>query len=359
MFVLQWLHGLRALGHRILFVNFVEPQLAEHREAAQEYFAGVMERWWHHSRAALIDADSLRSLWGVSSEGVRQAAREADALITLAISGQREPPSLLADIRPRILVDTDPGYTHLWSQLGGSPEEIFGVHDLYFTVGANVGTPRCALPTFGLQWIPTWNPVVLEFWSHEAPIVRGHFTTIADWWGQAYVEFEGKMLGPKREEFVKFLDLPQISGETITLELDIPPGDADIERLERHGWRIESPALVVSPEGYANWVTGSLGEFSCAKGGYVGTRCGWFSDRSACYLAAGRPVVVQETGFSDVLPTGEGLFAVRTPEEAAEAFQVIRADYAHHSKAARRIAVEHFSSAHILPRLLAQAGIAD
>jgi len=111
-------------------------------------------------------------------------------------------------------------------------------------------------------------------------------------------------------------------------------------------------------EGYTDWVTGPLGEFSCAQRVYVGTRCGWFSDRSACYLAAGRPVVVQDTGFSDVLPTGEGLFAVRTPEEAAEAFHAIRRDYPHHSKAARRIAVEHFDSVQVLPRLLAKAGIA-
>ena len=114
---------------------------------------------------------------------------------------------------------------------------------------------------------------------------------------------------------------------------------------------------MASPEGYADWVTGSLGEFSCAKGVYVGTRCGWFSDRSACYLAASRPVVVQETGLADVLPTGEGLFAVRTPEEAAEAFHAIRRDYPRHSQAARRIAVEHFDSAQVLPRLLAEVGI--
>jgi hypothetical protein len=199
--------------------------------------------------------------------------------------------------------------------------------------------------------------VVLDFWRHNTPIVRDHFTTIADWWGQKYLEFEGKVLGPKREEFLKFLDLPQRSGEIITLALDIPPMDTDIERLESHGWRLESPALVVSPEGYTDWIMGSLGEFSCAKGVYVGTHCGWFSDRSACYLAAGRPVVVQDTGFADVLPTGEGLFAVRTPEEAAEAFHAIRLDYPRHSQAARRIAEEYFDSALVLARLLAEVGI--
>jgi hypothetical protein len=310
MFVLQWLRGLHALGHHVLFVNFVEQQPAEWLDAAREYFTRVMESWWHPSRAALILGAPFRSLCGVSVEDVNKTAREADALLTLAISGRQEPLSLLADIRPRILVDQDPGYTHLWGQLVGSAEKIFGVHDLYFTVGANIGTPRCALPTFGLHWIPTWNPVILDFWRHEATIVRDQFTTIADWWGQSYLEFEGRILGPKRDEFLKFLDLPRSSGEIINLVLDISPGDPDIQMLERHGWRIESPALVVSPGGYADWVTGSFGEFSCTKGVYVGTRCGWFSDRSACYLAAGRPVVVQEMlrdmkkrGNLDRLPT--------------------------------------------------------
>jgi hypothetical protein len=358
MFVLQWLRGLQALGHHALFVNFVAPQPAKCLAAAQEYFARVMQTWWHPSRAALISSDSFQSLWGVSLEGVRQTAREADALLTIAICGQREPPELLADIRPRILVDQDPGYTHLWSQISGSPEEIFGVHDLYCTVGVNIGTPRCALPTFGWRWVPVWNPVVLDFWEPNAPIVRDHFTTIADWWGQNYLEFEGQVLGPKREEFLMFLALPRQSGESLTLALDIPPEDADLERLAQHGWQIESPALVASPEAYVDWVTGSRGEFSCAKGVYVGTGCGWFSDRSACYLAAGRPVVVQETGFSDVLPTGEGLFAVHTPAEATEAFQAIRRDYARHSKAARRLAAEYFDAAQVLPHLLAEAVIA-
>src|SRR5262249_44550384 len=146
---------------RVLFVNFVDPEPTGLLNAAQQYFEGVIGRWWYHSRAALITSESFQSLWGVNNEGVLQAIREADALITIAISGQREPPELVAGIRPRILIDQDPGYTHLWAQLSGSPEEIFGVHDLYCTLGTNIGTTRSELPTFGWRWIPTWNPVVL------------------------------------------------------------------------------------------------------------------------------------------------------------------------------------------------------
>jgi hypothetical protein len=345
---------LHELGHDVLFVNWVEQEPAA---AAQRYLARVMETWWHPSRAALVMGESLRPLWGVGADHVSKVARRADALITVAISGRKHPPSVLADIRPRILVDQDPGYSHLWAELVGSADQVFGVHDVYFTVGANVGTPRCAVPTFGLRWIPTWNPVVLDLWRPEAPIVRNQFTTIADWWGGKYLEFEGHVLGPKREEFLRFLDLPRRSGESIHLALDIPPGDPDIQMLEGYGWEVASPALVESPEGYADWIGTSLGEFSCAKGVYVGTQCGWFSDRSACYLAAGRPVVVQDTGFGHLLPAREGLFAVRNVEEATEAFRAIRRDYARHAKAARRIAVEHFHAARVLAPLLAEAGI--
>ena len=354
MFVLQWLRGLHELGHDVLFVNWAE---REPPAVAQRYLAQVMETWWHPSRTALVVGESFRPLWGAGADQVSKVARRADGLITVAIAGGEQPPSPLADIRPRILVDQDPGYSHLWAQLVGSADKVFGVHDLYFTVGANVGTSRCAVPTFGLRWIPTWNPVALDVWKPEAPVVRDQFTTIADWWGGKYLEFEGRVFGPKREEFLKFLDLPRHSGENIHLALDIPPGDPDIRMLECHGWEVESPALLVSPEGYAGWIGASLGEFSCAKGVYVGTQCGWFSDRSACYLAAGRPVVVQDTGFGHLLPTREGLFAVRNLEEATEAFHAIRRDYPRHSKAARRIAVEHFQAAHVLPRLLAEAGI--
>jgi hypothetical protein len=356
VFVLQWLRGLQALGHRVLFVNHVEGD-AERLAGARQRFAQVVDAWWHASRAALIAADPWRSLWGASVESVAAVAREADALITLSISGRPEPPAILADVRPRILVDTDPGYTQLWSQVTGAPEKVFGLHDVYFTVGGNIGTSRCALPTFGVRWIPTRPPVLLDLWKPETPIARDHFTTVADWWGEGYLEFEGRVLGPKREEFLRFLDLPARCGEAIHPVLDIPPGDPDLELLEDHGWKVESPARVVSPEGYVDWVAGSCGEFSCAKGVYVGTRCGWFSDRSACYLAAGRPVVAQETGFSDVLPAGEGLFAVRTLDEAAVAVRAIRRDYRRHARAARQLAVEHFDSARVLTQLLVEAGI--
>jgi glycosyltransferase involved in cell wall biosynthesis len=189
------------------------------------------------------------------------------------------------------------------------------------------------------------------------PVVRDRFTTVADWRGYGYLEFEGQILGPKAEEFQKFLDLPRLAGEGVGIALNIDPEDEDLPLLRSSGWVVESPDVVSDPGRYRDFVAGSVGEFSCVKGGYAGTNSGWFSDRSACYLAAGRPVVLQATGFADLLPTGRGLFSVATAEEAAEAIRAVRRDYALHSAAARAIAAEHFDSRKVVGRLLKDLGL--
>jgi hypothetical protein len=357
MHVLQWLHGFRRLGHRVLFVEFLKEDPGDAREAAVRYFHQTMAEWWDPACSALIVAGSLESLYGPGVEQVARVAGEAAALITLAAHYRRQPYPLVEKIRPRVLIEQDPGYTHLWAAEGGDPADIFGEHDIYFTVGTNVGTPRCSLPTFGIDWRPMWYPIVLEWWPTGRPQTRNHFTTIADWRGYGYLEFEGQMLGPKAEEFRKFLRLPQLIGEPLEIAILIDPEDPDVTLLQEHGWKLESTAAVAGPARFRDYIAGSLGEFSCTKGGYVGTHSGWFSDRSAAYLAAGRPVVLQATGFEDLLPTGRGLFAVATVEEAAEAIHEVRRDYARHSAAARALAEEYFDCVKIAGRVLAAAGI--
>jgi hypothetical protein len=287
---------------------------------------------------------------------VAEVAGRAAGLITLAAHYRAVPYPLVGGVRPRVLIETDPGYTHLWAVDGG-PAVVFGEHDVYFTVGVNIGTPRSKLPTFGLNWKPVWHPVMLEWWAQDRPVTRDRFTTIADWRGYGYLEFEGQILGPKAEEFRKFIRLPELVGEPLEIAILIDEDDPDVAYLQGHGWRLEGTEVVASPERFRDYIAGSVGEFSCAKGGYVGTHSGWFSDRSACYLAAGRPVVLQAAGFEDVLPTGRGLFAVRDVGEAAEAIKAIRRDYALHSRAARELAREFFDTDEVLPSLLKEAGI--
>ncbi|MCA1689009.1 MAG: hypothetical protein LC720_00710, partial [Actinobacteria bacterium] len=343
----------RRLGHEVLFLEFLDERPDP---AARAYFEMVLRGRWEPQRASLLDAASGIAHAGLGSTEVADFAARADGLISLAAHYRRDPWPLLADVRPRVLIEQDPGYTHLWAA-DGDPLDIFGEHDVHFTVGANVGSPRSPIPTCGIAWRPLWPPVVCDWWSPGAPVVHDRFTTIGAWRDYGYLELDGEVMGPKVEEFAKFMDLPRRANETLELTLAIDDDDPDRELLERNGWRLEDPRVVGSPDGYRDYITGSLGEFSCAKGGYVGTRSGWFSDRSACYLAAGRPVVVQATGFEEILPTGEGAFAVHDVAEAAEAIAEIRRDYARHSRAARALALEYFAAEPLLSRMLAEAGL--
>ncbi|HKB41313.1 MAG TPA: hypothetical protein VKD72_33115 [Gemmataceae bacterium] len=356
VYLLQWLHGLERLGHRVFFLEFLKEDPGAARESLVRYLGKVITAWWHPEQCALLVEGSLASLYGPSAARVAGIAAEADAVITLAAHYRRSGYPLIERVRPRILVEQDPGYTHLWAA-GGDPADVYGEHDLYFTVGGNVGSSRCALPTLGICWHPTWNPVVLDWWSPARPVTRDRFTTVADWRGYGYLEYEGQILGPKAEEFRKFINLPVLAGEEIEIALNIDPDDPDLRLLRDRGWRVESPDVAATPAGYRDYVAGSASEFSCVKGGYSGTRCGWFSDRSACYLAAGRPVVLQATGFADLLPTGRGLFSVRTAEEAAEAIRAVRRDYTLHSEAARSIAREYLDSDRVIGALLKVAGL--
>jgi hypothetical protein len=358
MYLLQWLQAFERLGHDVVLVEFLKEDPGAARASLVRYFGDVVESWSRPDRAALIVEPTRESLYGLDAPAVARVADRAVAVVTLAAHYRREPYPLIDRVRPRILIEQDPGYTHLWAA-GGDPADIFGEHDVYFTVGGNIGTPRCSLPTFGLDWHPVWNPVVLDWWSPDGPVTRDRFTTVADWRAYGYLEFEGRILGPKAEEFRKFFRLPSIAGEAVEVALNIDPQDPDLTELRNHGWLIEGPALVATPALYRDYVAGSAGEFSCVKGGYAGTNGGWFSDRSACYLAAGRPVVLQGTGFADLLPTGRGLFSVGSPEEAAEAIQAVRRDYALHSAAAQALAREHFDAAKIGRRVLAEAGIRE
>lgn len=352
---LHWLEGLRRLGHDVYFFEF----LAERPPAtAVRYFEEVLDGWWSLEHAACLVEPTLESVSGLDARAVREIAGRADAVLALCAQYRREPRPLIDSVRPRVLFDADPAYTNLWAAAEEDPADVYGEHDFYFTVGLNIGSSRCAVPTLGLDWRPLAPPVVLDWWPQGRPITRDRFTSIGVWRDYGgYLEFQDQILGPKSDEFHTFIALPSLVDEPLELAFGIDEDDPDLELLHDNGWLIEDPEIVYSPAQYLEYVGGSAGEFTCANGGYVGTHSGWFSDRSACYLAAGRPVVLQATGFEDVLPTGEGLFAVGTVEEAAEAIHTLRADYARHSRAARELAREHLASDVILRRMLDQIGI--
>ena len=352
MYALQWLHGLRLLGHEVLYYD----RISDRPEAAA-LFGQIVERWWD-SRLAVAMRPTGESVFGPSVAEIEAFARDAAGIISLGCQFSADPDPWLASVRPRVLIDQDPGFSQLWAMEASSIEDVLGRHDLYFTVGANIGTARSSLPTLGINWRPIWNPVVTEWWKPAAPRRCDRFTTIAGLWLNGYQPFEGVMSGPKAEELRRFLRLPALAGEPIEIALESSSGDELVGDLVQNGWRVESAEAVAStPESYREYVADSAGEFSCVKGLYVASRSGWFSDRSACFLAAGRPVVIQDTGIQDILPTGAGIFPVATAEAAADAIRQIRMDYERQSKIARQIAIDQFDARRVLPMLLEAMGL--
>ena len=203
----------------------------------------------------------------------------------------------------------------------------FAGHSHFVTVGQAIGDPGCEVPTCGLKWITTPQPIVLEHWPATGRITQDALTTVANWRGYGSIEHEGVFYGQKAHSLREFFSLPTLRRKASLLALAIHPEESkDLAALQANGWRLVDPAgWPHTPAGYQRFVQGSKAEFGIAKSGYVAARCGWFSDRSVCYLASGRPVIAQETGFSPFLPVGAGLFAFETIDDVLAASRPSRA----------------------------------
>jgi hypothetical protein len=347
--VLQYVLGLRRLGHDVRFVEPI-PGDGDFPSDVARYFRGVVERLGLAGEAALLRPGRRETL-GLSYPALRRFAQDADLVLNL--SGLLREPELMEAADLRVYVDLDPAFTQLWAEVAGIDMGFDG-HDRFVTVGLELGREGCPIPTCGRTWIPTLQPVVLDEWPRGEAIRHDALTTVANWRGYGSVEYQGVFHGQKAHSLRGLLRLPERTSQRFLLALAIAEGDArDRRALETAGWELVTPALVAStPDRYREFVQGSRGEFGFAKTGYVESRSGWFSDRSACYLAAGRPVLAQETGFSRHLPTGEGLIAFSDEEEALAGVESLRSRYARHSRRARDLAVAHFHSDRVLTRLL-------
>ena len=348
---LNWALGLARLGFRVVFVEQINaPPPAR---GSIEYFRAVTNRFGLRDATLL---DGSRSLVGPSRESVRMLARHAALFVNL--SGNLRDLSLVEECARKVYVDLDPGYTQFW-HADGIDVGLRG-HDHHVTVGARIGAPKCSVPTSGIDWIPTAPPVVLVSW----PVVQvgsGRFTTVASWRG-AYgpIERDGHVFGQKAHEFRRVRELPRRAPFAFELALAIDPEDAvDRAHLVEAGWRLVDPGEVAfDPERFREYVHGSSAEFSVAQGIYVETRCGWFSDRTAAYLSAGKPALVQDTGLDGEIEVGKGLVLFRTLDEAIAGATAIAADYAAHCRGARSLAEKHFDSDVVLGRLLDLIGAA-
>jgi hypothetical protein len=349
---MSWVRGLQALGLDVWFVEELSAA-PEDDSPALAWFRSVTERFGLRDRAALLAAGE--ALAGPPLDELVGVAEEATLV---NISGHLALPRLFGAFRRRAMVDIDPGFTQFW-HAAGNPGAKVAEHELHFTIGELIGTPGCPIPTGGIDWRPVRQPVTLEDW----PVVDGErdrFTSVGTWRGPfGPVEHEGRTFGLKLHEFRKVIALPRRSPHRFELALDIHPADApDLEALHGHGWRIADPRAVAGdPDAFRAYVQGSGAEFSVAQGVYVDTGCGWFSDRTVRYLASGKPTLVQDTGFSRILPAGEGVVPFQSLDEAVAGAADIVARYPEHSAAARRVAEEHFAAERVLARFCEEAGI--
>jgi hypothetical protein len=344
--VLQYVAGLESLGHEVLLVEPV---------AATSLRGGPMVDCFRslplREGGAVLIAQPGRETLGLSYGALLAFAAQADLLLN--ISGMLRDERLLESIDVRAFLDLDPGFNQVWHAQG---EDMgFDLHTHFLTVGALVGTEGCPIPTCGRDWTATLPPVALEHWCVEADRPRRDaFTTVGHWRSYGSLEHEGIHYGQRAHSLRELIELPRRVAERFQLALGIDPRElADLEALSANGWQLLDPARVAgTPAAYRDFVRGSKAELCVAKSGYVASRSGWFSDRSACYLASGRPVVAQETGFGQLLPTGEGLLAFATADEAAQSVAEVAAHPDRHRAAARALAEEHFDARKVLPDLL-------
>jgi len=357
----QYVAGLARLGHDVFYVedtgqwpyNPVQAGLGKDCAFNVAYLAAVMDRFGLSDRWAY--RFPWRSQWfGLSAAKRREVLSSADLVIN--VSGTLERPNEYRSAARLAYIDSDPVFTQVKIARGQHDlRKMIDLHDVHFTFGECLGAD---VPSTGHTWLPTRQPVLLDEWRTSDPPTRDVFTTVMNWTSYNEVAFAGRTYGQKDVEFRRFFRLAAAAAPA-TLEIALSDGrtrHAPRALLGHHGWRLVDPdAVCPDLDRYRAYLQSSLAEWSVAKHGYVVGQSGWFSCRSACYLAAGRPVVVQDTGFTGVLPSGAGILPFSSMEEAVDAISDVQRRYDHHARAAREIAEAWFGSDTVLNSLIERA----
>ncbi len=361
---LQYLLGFQRLGWKVLFLDRLEPEMCRNEAGGA---CGFEESFNLRYLRDVMACVGLSDSWAVAFDGGRQWLGQSrdrvfdfvgNSALLIDVMGFLKDSEIAAVAPRRMFLDIDPGVPQMWRALGLA--DMLSGYDDYVTIGENIGGPGCSLPTCGLKWITMRQPVVLEHWPAIAPDESGAITSVGSWRGPfAPIEFEGRTYGLRVHEFRKFAELPRRVARRCEFALNIHPSETrDVALLEAGGWSLVDPRAVASePADYQSFIRHSWAEFMVAKNMYVESQCGWFSDRSICYLASGKPVLAQDTGIRDRYPVGAGLLVFSDLEEAVAGIEQLEQDYARHAAAARRIAEECFDSDHVLGELLAKLGI--
>lgn len=360
--VLQYLAGFRQLGHDVYFV-----EKAGYPDACYNPIRRVSsDDCGYGTRAlkSLLRRIGLEECWcfvdaheryhGMDRAKVEEVFATADIFIDMGTHGTWLEEASRSGLR--ILIDGEPAFTQMKMSSPPDGGQSLPEYDVYVTTGHNIGTSRSTAPDAGRHWEHIFHPVEIGLFEVRAPPVGAAFTTVMNWKSYDSLEFRGVVYGHKDVEFPKFEDLPRMTDQG--LEIAVFGKDVPKDALKRRGWRVRpAHAVTISFDAFTDYIGSSKGEFGVCKNGFVATNNGWFSDRSAAYLASGRPVVLQDTGFSAHLPTGQGLFAVTSVEDAATAIERISAEYERHAEWARELAVEYLSAAKVLQQLLEKIGV--
>jgi len=359
---LNWLLGLSRLGHEVWYVDDdttwpydpVQNTVTDDCEYAVRHISQCMNRIGLDGYWAFRLADRSGACWGLQESQLNELYSTCDLLLNVVGATDLRDEHLKA--KRRIYVECDPVTAELRLAKGDEHTRVaFGNHDRIVTYGENYGAPDCRVPLNGIQYLKTRQPVDLDFWSFDFDPRAPYFTTIGNYKQSGNdVEFDGETYHwSKHHEWLKFIDLPKRCDQEFQLAMR-PDDPTDREFLQSRGWGLVPPfEMSLDIFGaYPQYFRRSRAEFTVAKDQNVRLRSGWFSERDACYLASGKPVVAQDTGFSNILPTGEGLFGIRTIDEAAAAVDAINSNYERHCTAARAIAEEYFDAAKVAARLI-------
>lgn len=303
---------------------------------------GLTDNWAYYDRH--------KNEWhGADESRVKKIIRQADLFINL--SGNHPLSDLFYHIPIRAFIDTDPVFTQVRNLTDKAALEHAKRHTHFFTYGENFGKPACTMPDDGLAWMPTRQPAYIKAWDYQPGNKDAHWTTVMQWDSYKSVSHAGKVFGMKSASFADYIDFPKNCKEVF--ELAIGSATAPKEKLQQNKWLITDPVKVtLTPATYQQYIQQSKGEWSVAKQGYVDSGSGWFSDRSTGYLASGRPVIVEDTGFTNLIETGRGLFSFSRQAEALAAIDTINANYQQHCGYAREIAAAYFSFDRVLSKLL-------
>jgi hypothetical protein len=359
---LQYVEGFRRLGHDVFYLEDTEnwpydsakQTYTEDCTSNVAYLRAIMQRFGLDGRWIYRNCPDS-SYHGMTETEARDICAHTDLFVNVSGCAWLRPE--YRAIPKKIFIDSDPMFTQV-SLINPKPRVLERVraHDYHFSFAENIGQTDCLIPSVDFHWLPTRQPIILDWWPVQSVPPRNIFTTVMNWISYKPVEHAGTTWGQKSEEMERFIELPQHTTQKLELACSQhthqPP---PVEKLRQLGWTIvDTDTCVPDPWKYRDYLASSKGEWSVAKEGYVKSRSGWFSCRSACYLALGRPCVLQDTGWSKIYPTGNGLIAFGNMEEAVAGLEAVSSDYAAHCRQARNVAEEMFDASRVLTDLLRQ-----